>query len=154
MMIPFRLALLFWFLLEMLAFALVAEAIGFGGALLLTFATSAVGFLLLKRRGAAALARFRAQVRSRDDAGGVLGEALAVAGALALLVPGFLSDLAGAALSLPPVRRRAATWVGARNWGVFGRSGGAPMARQDAVIDLEPAEWHSSEPPNARVMRP
>jgi UPF0716 protein FxsA len=83
----------------------VGHAIGAPETILLLIAVSVVGAWLVKREGLATLAR----VRRRVDAGEVPGRELVdgllilLAGVL-LITPGFLSDVAGILLLLPPVR--------------------------------------------------
>src|SRR5215831_19357786 len=57
-------------------------------------------------------------------------------GGILLIFPGFITDLLGAALLLPPVRR----WAAAK-FPTFARSS-RRTPRDDGVIELEPGEWH------------
>ena len=122
---------------EVATFVVVALLIGFGWALMLSVATSIAGFMVLRRAGRGRLARFRAAVTE----GGVSGiEAnttsfLIILGGILLLLPGFLTDLAGALLLFGPIRRRCAAAFRHAMTG-SGRSGGP-----GSVIDLNPAEW-------------
>ena len=83
----------------------VGHVIGFAPTLVLLFAVSVVGGWLVKREG---LGVWR-QARARIEAGGVPGRELVdgvlvlIGGAL-LLTPGFVTDLVGILLLLPPVR--------------------------------------------------
>jgi UPF0716 protein FxsA len=91
--------------LEVVVFVLVANAIGLGYALLILLATSIFGGWLLKHEGTRAWQRFRG-IR---DAGGRPGPELtrAVVGlgsAVLLIVPGFVTDLVGLVLLVPPMR--------------------------------------------------
>lgn len=147
-----KLALLAWLLAELAAFALVAHLIGIGGALLLGCLASVGGLLLLKRTGTAAMLRLKAQVsqRWRGPPGAALDDTLATAGALALVLPGFLSDAIGLGLCVPAVRRGAAGWITART-ASFARGqrteGGTGRGRrvQPASIDLDPADWRGTD---------
>jgi UPF0716 protein FxsA len=107
----------------------VGHVIGGLQTILLLIAVSMIGAWLVKREGLATLKR----VRQRIDEGEVPGRELVdgllilLAGAL-LLTPGFLSDIAGILLLLPPVRavvrasavrmltRRAELTVHRRQW--------------------------------------
>lgn len=150
-----------WGLAEVIAFALVVHFAGLGWTLLALVATTALGFALLKRTGAATMLMLRAtfqghgpQSRRRD--GAVVGNALAVLGALLLALPGFLSDVAGLALLLPPVRRRlAASLGGGRMARLFAAMGGRVEVRgRDAggpTVDLDPGEWRSRDPATRKL---
>jgi UPF0716 protein FxsA len=99
---------------ELVAFVFVARYIGVGWTVLLVVATSLLGAFLLKREGTRAWTRFR----DVQEAGGRPGPHLvrAVVGlgaALLLVVPGFLTDIAGLLLLIPPVRSLAGRGVGA-----------------------------------------
>ncbi|WP_432968033.1 FxsA family protein [Dactylosporangium sp. CA-233914] len=90
---------------EITVFVLVARAIGWGWAVLIGLATMAVGFMLVKREGVRAWRRFRAALAEGRPAGGEVSDGLAgLIGALLLIVPGFLTDVAGLLLLAPPVR--------------------------------------------------
>ena len=146
---PIKLALCLWLVLEVVAFSLVAEAVGVPRAILLGVMSSLLGLILLRRAGTSALMKLRANVGGRllneGDKGHFLDEILATAGALALLLPGFLSDLVGLALAVPVLRDRAARWI--RTKAVFkGISpAGAGPRQGPATIDLDPEDWRRSE---------
>jgi UPF0716 protein FxsA len=128
---------------EIAAFVLVAALIGLAGALLLMVATTLAGILVLRHSGRGGIARFRVAVADGEITATEMNSAgfLTVLGGLLLVLPGFLTDLVGAALLIAPVRR----WFGSifrtrfENWlrtGTTGRSRTDP-----SVIDLSPEEW-------------
>jgi len=83
----------------------VAHAFGAIDTIALLLLVSVAGAWLMKREGLAVWRRFQRQVETghvpgREIADGVM---ILVAGAL-LMAPGFLTDLVGIALLLPPVR--------------------------------------------------
>ncbi len=93
-------------LAEIVVFVLVAHLIGTLWALLLVLATGILGGWLLRREGV----RAWRSLRQTSGAGGPVGDGattglVGLLAALLLVVPGFLTDLAGLALLLPPVRR-------------------------------------------------
>jgi UPF0716 protein FxsA len=127
-------------LAEIVAFIAVAMLVGLGPAVLLMLATTLAGFLVLRRAGRSGLAGLRGAMgdgrtagagsaSSDANAGGLL---VVLAGVL-LFVPGFLTDLAGAALLCGPVRRYCGGAV--RRW--LRRS--EPADR--STVDLAPDEW-------------
>ena len=123
---------------ELFAFFLMAALIGWLCAAGLFIATSIVGALLLRRFGRADLDRLRTAF-ARDGIRALHletpGMATMLAGIL-LIFPGFITDLLGAALLLPAVRRWAAAKLA-----TFARSS-RRTPRDDRVIELEPGEWH------------
>jgi UPF0716 protein FxsA len=86
-----------------------------GGALwtvLLVLATSLIGVILLRREGIRAWRRFRAAAREGRAPGEEVSNGLVgLLGAVLLAVPGFLTDLVGLALLVPPVRELARSRV-------------------------------------------
>ncbi len=92
-------------LAELVVFVAVASWIGLGWTLLATFATSALGVLLLARQGTRAVAELRERARSRQPAGRELGDAgLVAVGGVLMVLPGFLGDLVGLLCLLPGTR--------------------------------------------------
>ena len=92
---------------EVLAFILVASVIGWGWAAILFVATSVAGVLLLRRSGRADFERLRASF-AREGIRAVHLETPGVGtmlGGILLTFPGFITDLLGAALFMPAVRR-------------------------------------------------
>ncbi len=120
---------------EIAAFLLIAALIGWVAAAVLLVATSLVGVMLLRRSGGE-FARFRAAFAAhglralRLETPG----AAALAGGILLVFPGFITDILGAGLLVPPLRR----WAGARLAGARRDR----RRRDDRVIDLAPGEWH------------
>ena len=96
---------------ELAALLLVVALIGWLPAVTLFVATSVAGVLILKRRGRSDLDRVRAAF-GRDGIRALHLETPGVAfvlGGILLVFPGFITDVLGAALFLPVVRRWAAT---------------------------------------------
>ena len=102
----FLLLFLVFPLIELYAFFTVSSAIGFFPALLLLFAGSALGVLVLRVAGLATALRARESLQRGELPAEEMfqGLMLALGGGL-LLVPGFISDVAGLILLLPFVRR-------------------------------------------------
>src|SRR3954447_18075390 len=83
----------------------VGEAIGVWWTIGLLIADSVLGSLLMRHQGRATWRRFTTLMRSgRVPAREVLDGALVLFGGAMLLTPGFLSDILGALLLLPPTR--------------------------------------------------
>lgn len=96
-----------WGLGEIAAFVVIGAWIGVLGVMALVVGTGLLGIMLLRRHGLQAL---RAGLRVENFGAHGL---LVLAGVL-LVLPGLLSDVAGALLLLPPIRRRVAAWLAAR----------------------------------------
>jgi len=147
---------------ELWAILAVGDAIGVVPTILILLVDSVLGGLLLRAQGRGAWRRFvealrSGRVPSRELADGLL---IVVGGAL-LLTPGFLTDVAGLALLIPPTRalarrglergiarRLSAGMAGAGSDGPEPRGGSRPPRRRPgAGYDVEgTATEHDGEP--------
>lgn len=92
-------------LLELAVILQVGREIGVGPTIAVLIADSVLGSLLMRAQGRAVWRRFTAATRQgRPPAREVLDGALIIAGGALLLTPGFLTDVLGLALLLPPTR--------------------------------------------------
>jgi UPF0716 protein FxsA len=132
---------------EFLAFLLVAWAIGLFPALGLMLLTSLAGILFLRHVSGRQFAQFRQVWRERQvNATALRGDGLLAAiGGILLFLPGFITDLVGAALLIRPLRR----WLGAALGRALRRPG---HPDEPLVIDLAPTEWHAL--PDRKPRRP
>ncbi len=125
--------------LELAAFIVVAEAVGFLWALTLLMATSLAGAMVLRHAGGNHIARARVAMGAgsfttlqADGAGG-----LTLLAGILLLIPGFITDAVGLLLLLAPLRRLMATLLGLK-----------PRPTQpDGVVDLEREQWRQVPDP-------
>ncbi|MBB3950959.1 FxsA family protein [Aureimonas jatrophae] len=133
-------------LAEIGTFIWVGGHIGVGWTLLLVIASVVVGLLLLKRQTLSTLRRARAEARAGrvPEREIVHGALIALAGVL-LVVPGFLTDIAGLLLFLPPVRD--AIWRSLRRRVVVRGSGFRPAqpARGPEIIELAEVDFERRE---------
>ena len=104
---PLLLFLPLFLMLELFLLVMVAVAADWGwGVLWCAVATAAAGTLLVRWRGAGALARLMSGGAALDGLDRrLLADAWATACGLLLILPGFLTDVLGALLLLPPLRR-------------------------------------------------
>ena len=111
----------------------VGQAIGALPTIAILIADSLIGAILLRAQGRSAWRRFnRALAERRVPAREVLDGALVIFGGALLLTPGFLTDLLGFALLLPPTRaaaRGALVGVFSRRF-VVSAVGGAAAGRR------------------------
>jgi len=122
---------------ELASFLLVAVLIGWFWAAALFVATSVMGVLLLRRSGRNDFDRFRAAF-AQDGIRAVHLESpglAAMLGGILLVFPGFITDLLGVALLVPPVRR----WLAGKL--AQARRERRQRRSDDHVIDLAPSEW-------------
>ncbi|HEX4768681.1 MAG TPA: FxsA family protein [Lichenihabitans sp.] len=120
-------------LAELCVFAVVADRVGFGGAVGLSLVFSLLGVVMLRRSGTSALASLRGLAGNpRGREGAFVDGMLGAVGALLLIVPGFLSDLCGLLLLAPSGRQ----WV-VRRFGLAIEPPAAMRRRGDPrTIDL------------------
>ncbi|WP_084572780.1 FxsA family protein [Methylocapsa aurea] len=145
MPLPVKFMLFFglWLVAEFVAFALIADRLGFSGAVMLCLMTSLAGAAMLRRLGLNAAVRLRRALSKRAREQGVLSReamldgTLAGLGSILLILPGFVSDFAGLALAAPSIR----IWVMERLQ--LGKLGRPPVGQRAApkVIELAPQEW-------------
>ncbi|MGH3647240.1 MAG: FxsA family protein [Micromonosporaceae bacterium] len=90
---------------EVAAWIGAVQLVGFGWAVLGTLATSVLGFYVVRAEGRRSMRRLRETVDSGELSGTESSHGvLRLAGGLALLLPGYLTDLIGLLLVLPPTR--------------------------------------------------
>lgn len=141
-------------LAEIAGFVIVGREIGLAMTLLLVLLSAIVGVVLLRLQGFAVIKRVQEATRSGSDPGReVLGGALMFVAALLLMVPGFISDIFGLLLFVPPVRHAVAGYLRSRMTVVTAASsqtwrgpGQTPEERaQPRVIDLGEGEFSRTD---------
>jgi UPF0716 protein FxsA len=106
-MVPFLLVLLFIAvpIAEIAILIQVGQAIGIGWTIALLIADAVIGAMLARSQGRAAWRRFNLAIQTgRVPARETLDGILVLFGGALLLTPGFLSDVLGLFLLLPPTR--------------------------------------------------
>jgi UPF0716 protein FxsA len=142
---------------ELAAFIAVAVHIGILPAFALMLATSVLGIALLRLAGKGKIAQVRVTVTEGkvQEIGGAgpgssAGRAFfTVIGGILLVLPGFLTDVLGLLVLLPPVQQRLHA--------ALGRVLKRQSQSRDGVIDLEPGEWAEDEvsrPPPRDLLQP
>jgi UPF0716 protein FxsA len=93
-------------IIEIAVLIAVGQVIGLGWTLLLMLGTSALGGWLLRHQGSRAWRTFRSDLDARRPPGSSATDGLLIlVGGIFMLVPGFVSDVIGLVLILPPTRR-------------------------------------------------
>jgi UPF0716 protein FxsA len=142
----------------------VGELIGIFPTLILLLADALLGSLLLRHQGRGAWRRFNEALAARRFPGKEVADGvLIVIGGTLLLTPGFLTDIAGLLLLIPPTRAVArrllrrftvgrfavVTVGGAGEPGPFGPPGGARQPSRDydfeATAEEVPREGETQE---------
>ena len=97
---------------EVFVFIVVGQAIGWLAAVVLLFGSSVLGTRLVRIQGRSAIERVSLAVSEhRAPARAAIDGALGFLGGLLLLVPGFVTDILGVLLMLPPTRAQARRWL-------------------------------------------
>lgn len=142
--------------LEIAGFVVVGSHIGVLWTLALVILAGVLGAVLLRVQGFGSMARIRTELAAGRDPSQELANTvmILVAGVL-LLIPGFITDIFGLLLFLPPVRQLAWRFLSRRitvttgGFGGFGsagsRSGPGSGSGRDRTIDLDSDEY-SHEP--------
>jgi UPF0716 protein FxsA len=148
MRVPIRLLIVALLLAEIAVFVVVGGAIGVAATLALVLVAMVAGLLLLRRQGVATLMSIReGAAAGRLPARPLFkGAALAFA-ALLLILPGFLTDLAGILLFIPAVR--AAIWRRLARRVKVGNLRGEARTATGSVVELEPGEYVATPRPES-----
>lgn len=145
-------------LAEIAGFVIVGREIGLGMTLLLVLLSAIVGVVLLRVQGFAVIKRVQEATRTGADPGReVLGGALMFVAALLLIIPGFISDIFGLLLFVPPVRQAVAGYLRSRMTVVTAAAGPSwrgpsrpPEERAGPrVIDLNEGEFSRTDDDDA-----
>src|SRR6478735_6123813 len=111
-------------ILELYVIIQIGGLIGIWPTLALLLADALLGSWLLRHQGRGAWARFNKAIAERRFPGREVADGLLIAiGGTLLLTPGFLSDIVGAILLIPPTRaivRRLLRGIAARRFVIVG----------------------------------
>jgi UPF0716 protein FxsA len=120
-------------LLDMMTLVLLGRAIGFWGTVALVIVCGAAGTALARGQGAYVWRSIQRDLaEGRPPSYGLLdGLLVLVAGAM-LITPGFLTDIAGLLLLLPPVREVLKRALRSR----------LERALADGTLRIQPGGWH------------
>jgi UPF0716 protein FxsA len=120
--------------IELTVLVLVAQAIGVIPAIALLVLVSLAGGWLVKRQGLGLWRRVQSTVQAgRSPAHDAVDGAVLLAAGTLLVVPGFVTDVVGLVLLVPPVRRL----VGRRAVHRWRSQGGPGGGWRTSVVDVE-----------------
>lgn len=139
----------------------VGQAIGFGWVLLLLIAAAVLGSAVMRRAGASWWSALRANGTGSQlpDGRAAADAAMLFAAGLLIFLPGFVSDVVGLVLLLPPARRliqtAAVAWfvrrfsavTGPGGFTVWQRTTSDPQVIQGEVIREDRPDGGDGEPP-------
>jgi UPF0716 protein FxsA len=134
-------------LLEIAVLIMVGSSIGILATLMLIIGTGVLGAMLLRFQGFQLVSRMRSEMNAGRMPEKELADGAMIAlGGVFLMIPGFVSDVIGILLFIPPFRAWLRGYLG-RNVKVV-RTGGA--RRSDGVVDLDADEYHHNEGPRGQ----
>lgn len=133
-------------LLEIAGFVIVGRQIGAVATVGLVLASSIAGALLLRHQGFGVMARIRAEMDAgRDPSGQLAHGAMIVLAAILLIIPGFISDIFGLLLFLPPVRDLAWRMLKGRIVLATDFSSGLRARQRGKTIDLDDGDYSRAD---------
>ncbi|HLM19786.1 MAG TPA: FxsA family protein [Acidimicrobiia bacterium] len=136
------LLLVLWPVVEIAVFLQVVAWIGALNTVALMVAISLCGAWLVKRQGVGTLARMRAELDDgRIPTGPMTDGGLLAAAGFLLLVPGFVTDVFGLALLVPPVRGGVRRGLGRRFTARTAR-----LRRAPGYLDVEGTQSNPQSP--------
>ncbi|WP_158879513.1 FxsA family protein [Amycolatopsis anabasis] len=139
--------LLLYVVAEVAAVWAVSSAIGFLGTIGLLLAGAFLGSWLARREGARAMRAFVATARAGKPAHAEITDGMLIAlGGVLIMLPGFVSDLAGLLLLLPPsrglVRRAWLRRIEKRAPVGYSAPGGVIVVDSEVVDEQRPPRSH------------
>lgn len=138
------LPLLLWPLIEIGLFVTIGGRIGLWATMAVIFGSFALGVFVIRMQGGGAVLRARQGLRAGQVQSLNLGRGLfGVIAGLLLILPGFLTDILGLILLLPPVQRLL-------GGAILSRMQGRTTVQTANVID---GEWQRIDQAGERPMR-
>jgi UPF0716 protein FxsA len=138
-------------LLEIAGFVLVGRQIGVLATIGLVLLSGMAGILLLRHQGFGVMNRVRAEMAAgRDPSGQLAHGVMILVAAFLLIVPGFVTDIIGLLLFIPPVRDLAWRLLKNRIMVVSTFRGGFGAARgRGRTIDLDAEDFSRKPDPDS-----
>jgi UPF0716 protein FxsA len=150
-MLPLILVFIVLPIAELYVILKVGDLIGILPTIALLVADSLLGSWLLRSQGRTVWRRFQETMQAgRIPHREVFDGVLVIFGGAFLITPGFITDVFGVLLLLPPTRSLIRRWLirrGGRMFGISvatGRRGGRPVSQQD--FDVEGTAYETDQP--------
>jgi UPF0716 protein FxsA len=150
-MLPLILVFIVVPIAELYVILKVGDLIGILPTIALLVADSLLGSWLLRSQGRSVWRRFQETMQAgRVPHREVFDGVLVIFGGAFLITPGFITDVFGVLLLLPPTRSLIRRWLirrGGRMFGISvatGRRGGRPVSQQD--FDVEGTAYETDRP--------
>lgn len=138
--------LIVWPLVEIGLFVTLGGWIGLWPTLAVVVGTAFLGFAVIRAEGVRARDDLRRAIETRQSPGGAIADgALKIGAGVLLILPGFLTDILGALLMIPPLRGVLIRAVSRR----VGGAGNTPMREQPAArsgADVIDGTWEELPP--------
>lgn len=135
---PIAFLFLLFVFLEVAGFVAMAGAIGLLGVFALIVLGILAGGYIIRTMGVASVQRMQARAQAGETVGQELGGlVLGFLGGVLIMIPGFVSDLAGLALLIKPIQMMVWPRYGSRV------AGGMPQFRQAGSPDNPSEDWQS-----------
>lgn len=138
-------------LVEIAGFVVVGSEIGVLWTITLVVASTVAGSALLRRQGFGAMNRVRAEMQAGRDPSREMAHGLMIMlAAVLLLIPGFVTDIFGLLLFIPPVRELVWRFLKRRVdlSAEFVTMGGMPPRGRPRTIDLGEDDYSTSSRAN------
>jgi UPF0716 protein FxsA len=141
-------------LIEIAGFVVVGSQIGVLPTLGLIIASGIAGTMLLRFQGFGVMTRIRGEIEAgRDPSRNLAHGVMILLAGILLLIPGFVSDIIGLLLFVPPIRDLAWRFLSRRiNFSAdFATMGGfsRPRPSRDKTIDLDEDDYSRSRDPSS-----
>jgi UPF0716 protein FxsA len=141
-------------LIEIAGFVVVGSQIGVLPTLGLIIASAFAGTMLLRFQGFGVMTRIRGEIEAgRDPSRNLAHGVMILLAGILLLIPGFVSDIIGLLLFVPPIRDLAWRFLSRRiNFSAdFATMGGFSRQRpsRDKTIDLDEDDYSRSRDPSS-----
>ena len=131
-----------WPIAEIATLIAVGSRLGILTTILLLIGAGFVGLFVVRLQGLRLFSQLQSELNAgRTPTGPIVRGAMTALAGFFFLIPGFLSDILGLLLLLPPVQSLAAAWLAANATVVSNVGGFRRRPADKGVVDLDPADF-------------